>query len=55
MGEAGRIEQRFGVPARTIEGWDQGRKLDVASTILMTVIEHAPEAVEAALSKRHPG
>lgn len=48
----GEFEKRFGVPARTIEGWEQGRKLDVASTILMTVIEHAPEAVEAALAKR---
>ena len=43
------FEKRFGIPARTIEGWEQGRKLDVASSILMTVIERTPEAVEAAL------
>jgi putative transcriptional regulator len=45
------FERRFGVPARTVEGWEQGRKLDVAGRILMTVIEQNPEAVEQALTK----
>ena len=41
---------RFGVPARTIEGWEQGKKIDVAGRVLLTVIEKNPEAVEKALS-----
>ncbi len=45
------FEQRFGIPARTVEGWEQGRKLDVAASILMTVIEARPEVVEAAVAK----
>jgi putative transcriptional regulator len=32
------FELRFGVPARTIEGWEQGRKVDVAAAVLLTVI-----------------
>lgn len=44
------FERRFGVPARTLEGWEQGRKLDVAGRILLTVIEKDPEAVERALA-----
>lgn len=43
------FERRFGVPARTVEGWEQGRKLDVAGRILLTVIAKDPEAVERAL------
>lgn len=43
------FERRFGVPARTIEGWEQGRRVDVAAAVLLTVIEKNPEAVEAAL------
>jgi putative transcriptional regulator len=45
------FERRFGIPARTLEGWEQGRKLDVAASILMTMIERAPEVVEATLAK----
>ena len=44
------FERRFGIPARTIEGWEQGRKLDVAASILMTMIEKAPEVVEATVA-----
>ena len=44
------FERRFGVPARTLEGWEQGRKIDAAHRVLLTVIERAPEAVEAALA-----
>src|SRR5665213_2174288 len=43
------FERRFGVPARTLEGWEQGRKVDVAARVLLTVIEKNPEAVELAL------
>ena len=44
------FEERFGIPARTIEGWEQGRKLDVSARILLRVIERSPEAVERVLS-----
>ena len=45
----GEFERRFGVPARTLEGWEQGRKLDQTARVLLTVIEKEPEAVERAL------
>lgn len=47
------FERKFGIPARTVEGWEQGRKLDVAGRILLTVIAKDPEAVRRAL--RQPG
>jgi putative transcriptional regulator len=45
------FEHRFGVPARTIEGWEQGKKVDVAGRVLLKVIENEPAAVERALAK----
>ena len=45
------FERRFGIPARTIEGWEQGRKLDVAASILMKIIEQEPDMVEATVAK----
>lgn len=45
------FERRFGVPARTLEGWEQGRRIDVAAAVLMTVIAKDPEAVERALTE----
>lgn len=44
------FERRFGIPARTIEGWEQGRKIDAAHRVLLRVIEKHPDVVEAALS-----
>src|ERR1051326_1511463 len=44
------FERRFGIPARTLEGWEQGRKLDSTASILLTVIEKEPAAVERALA-----
>jgi putative transcriptional regulator len=44
------FERRFGVPARTLEGWEQGKKVDVTARVLLTVIEKEPEAVERALA-----
>ncbi len=44
------FERRFRVPARTLEGWEQGRRIDVAAAVLMTVIAKDPEAVERALA-----
>ena len=45
------FERRFGVPSRTLEGWEQGKALDAPARILLTVIERDPEAVERALAK----
>lgn len=44
------FERRFRVPARTLEGWEQGRRIDIAAAVLMTVIAKDPEAVERALA-----
>ena len=45
------FERKFHVPARTLEGWEQGRrKPDLTARILLTVIEKAPDAVERALA-----
>ncbi len=43
------FERRFGVPARTLEGWEQGRAIDATARVLLCVIEKDPEAVERAL------
>ena len=45
------FERRFGIPARTLEGWEQGRKLDIAASILMSIIEKAPDIVEATVAE----
>jgi putative transcriptional regulator len=44
------FERRFGVPARTLEGWEQGKKMDVTARVLLTVIEKNPKAVAKALA-----
>ncbi len=49
------FEQRFGVPARTLEGWEQGKRLTTAERVLLQVIERDPKAVERALADRAPG
>jgi putative transcriptional regulator len=46
------FEAKYGLPARTVEGWEQGKQMDVASRILLKVIEKEPKAVEKALAKR---
>jgi putative transcriptional regulator len=44
------FERRFGVPAATMENWEQGRrKPDPTARVLLTVIEREPQAVERAL------
>ena len=45
------FERRFGIPARTIEGWEQGRRIDVAHRVLLTIIARSPDLVEAALAQ----
>lgn len=45
------FEKRFGVPARTLEGWEQGRRQpDPTARALLRVIEANPDAVEKALN-----
>ncbi|MES2434816.1 MAG: helix-turn-helix domain-containing protein [Pseudomonadota bacterium] len=46
---AAEFEQKFGIPAATLNNWEQGRrKPDLASRLLLKVIETNPAAVEAA-------
>ena len=45
------FERRFGVPARTLEGWEQGRTVDATARVLLTVIERNPDAVAEALAR----
>lgn len=42
------FERRFGIPARTVEGWEQGRRIDAAGGALPRVVEKMPEAAEKA-------
>lgn len=43
------FEERFGIPAATVEGWEQGRRQpDVAARLLLKTIELSPEIVEKA-------
>ncbi len=43
---------RFGLDARAVQDWEQGRRLpDRAARVLLTVIERDPKAVERALAE----
>jgi putative transcriptional regulator len=51
-GSAKQFEQKFGIPASTINNWEQGRrKPDPASRLLLRVIDAAPDLVEKVASK----
>jgi len=44
------FERKFGVPARTMEGWEQGRRQpDPAARAYLKVIEANPDEVERVL------
>jgi len=45
------FERVTGVPARTVEGWEQGRNLDAPARALLRVIDKEPQAVKRALAK----
>jgi putative transcriptional regulator len=45
------FERKFGIPARTVEGWEQGRKVDATARVLLTVIDREPDAVERAMAE----
>ncbi|WP_026987590.1 helix-turn-helix domain-containing protein [Fodinicurvata fenggangensis] len=41
------FEERFGIPASTMNNWEQGRrKPDPAARLLLQIIEREPETVE---------
>lgn len=45
------FEARFGIPASTVNNWEQGRrKPDPAARLLLKIIETDPEVVERAAS-----
>lgn len=45
------FESVTGIPARTVEGWEQGRKLDAPARALLRIIDKDPDAVKKALVK----
>jgi putative transcriptional regulator len=45
------FERVTGVPARTVEGWEQGRNLDAPARALLRIIDQEPEAAKRALIK----
>jgi putative transcriptional regulator len=46
------FERRFGIPAATINNWEQGRRApDPAARLLLKVIDANPDVVERAASK----
>ncbi len=46
-----KFADRFGLDARAVQDWEQGRRVpDRAARVLLTVIDHNPEAVERALA-----
>jgi putative transcriptional regulator len=50
------FEARFGIPAATVNNWEQGRRApDPAARILLQVIERDPEAVLRALRPAEAG
>ena len=45
-----KFADRFGLDARAVQDWEQGRRVpDRAARVLLTVIDHDPEAVVRAL------
>ena len=47
-----RFADRFGLDARAVQDWEQGRRIpDRAARVLLTVIDHDPETVVRALGK----
>ena len=46
-----KFADRFGLDARAIQDWEQGRRVpDRAARVLLTVIDHEPDAVTRALA-----
>ena len=46
------FERRFGIPAATVNNWEQGRrKPDPAGRLLLRLIEDAPDVVEQTVAR----
>ncbi|MBU8543488.1 MULTISPECIES: helix-turn-helix domain-containing protein [Roseomonadaceae] len=49
------FEEKFGIPAATLNNWEQGRRApDPAARLLLEVMEREPEAVERAVAATTP-
>jgi putative transcriptional regulator len=47
------FSERFGLPAKTVQQWEQGaRRPDAASSLLLEVIDSNPDIVAAAAKRR---
>ena len=47
------FSERFGLPAKTVQQWEQGaRRPDAASSLLLEVIDSNPDVVAAAPKRR---
>ena len=47
-----KFADRFGLDVRAVQDWEQGRRVpDRAARVLLTVIDHDPEAVVRVLSE----
>jgi putative transcriptional regulator len=47
------FSERFGLPAKTVQQWEQGaRRPDAASSLLLEVIDANPDVVAAAAKRR---
>ena len=47
------FSERFGLPAKTVQQWEQGaRQPDAASSLLLEVIDSDPDVVAAAAKRR---
>ena len=47
------FSERFGLPAKTVQQWEQGaRRPDAASSLLLELIDANPELVDAAARRR---
>ncbi len=50
-----KFADRFGLDARAVQDWEQGRRVpDRSARVLLTVIDRKPEAVERALGSLIP-
>jgi putative transcriptional regulator len=47
------FSERFGLPAKTVQQWEQGaRRPDAASSLLLELIDANPDVVDAAARRR---
>ena len=47
------FSERFGLPAKTVQQWEQGaRRPDAASSLLLELIDTNPDVVDAAARRR---